>query len=73
MGVTQWVILVQVCALVQYSADRNIVERHVTIGVLVSKERGVLPFYSSRARLYSGDSYSTGGSSDGGHWVAWFF
>jgi hypothetical protein len=40
MGVTQWVILVLVCALVQYSADRNIVESHVTTSVLVLKERG---------------------------------
>jgi hypothetical protein len=55
----RWVILVQACALIQCSADHCIVEV-------------VFPFYSSRVGLYNDDLYSTGGSSVGGPWVAWF-
>jgi hypothetical protein len=68
MGLRQWVILVQACALVQCSANRSIAEGMLQLVCLCVKKEGVIHFYSSTVRLYSGDLYSTGGSSTGGPW-----
>jgi hypothetical protein len=52
MVLRQWVILVQACALVQYSAHRSIAEKRVTTSVLVcrSKEEP-LPFITQERSL----------------------
>jgi hypothetical protein len=69
MDLRRWGILVHACALVQCSAYHSIVEGVLQLVCSCVKKEGVLHFYSSRARLYNGDLYSTGGSSAGGPWM----
>lgn len=63
-------ILVQAFVLVQCSTDRNNAKGVLQRVCLCVKKEEVLPFYSSRTRLYNEDLYSSGGSLVGGPWVA---
>jgi hypothetical protein len=68
MGLRQWVILVQACALVQCSADRSIAGDVLQLVCSCLKKEGP-PFYSSMVELYNGDLNSTGRSSTYYPWV----
>jgi hypothetical protein len=55
MDLKWWVILVQVCALVQCSANRSIAMERVTSGVLVCRLKdGTLSFISQERSLTVG-------------------
>jgi hypothetical protein len=54
MDLRRWVILAQVCVLVQCSVDRCIVEGMFQLVCSCGKKEGDLPFYISRVGPYRG-------------------